>query len=151
MTTLTNPQKAAIRSSWSKFMDNGVSNGQGFYMDLFKAHPETLTPFKSLFGGLTLAQLQDNPKMKAQSLVFCNGMSSFVDHLDDNMLVVLIQKMAKLHNNRGIRASDLRTAYDILIHYMEDHNHMVGGAKDAWEVFVGFICKTLGDYMKELS
>ena len=50
--------------------------------------------------------------MNAQSIVFCDTMSSFIDKLDDvDVLVVLIQKMAKHHYNRGLRVKDLRVSH----------------------------------------
>nr|ABS87592.1 hemoglobin III [Phacoides pectinatus]ACH68470.1 hemoglobin III [Phacoides pectinatus] len=147
---LTGPQKAALKSSWSRFMDNAVTNGTNFYMDLFKAYPDTLTPFKSLFEDVSFNQMTDHPTMKAQALVFCNGMSSFVDNLDDHeVLVVLLQKMAKLHFNRGIRIKELRDGYGVLLRYLEDHCHVEGSTKNAWEDFIAYICRVQGDFMKE--
>ena len=62
--------------------------------------------------------------MKAQSVVFVDMMSSFIDHLDDiDILVVLIQKMAKHHYNRGLRAKDMRVSIIFLLSCFGEITH----------------------------
>ena len=57
--------------------------------------------------------------MKAQSVVFVDMMSSFIDHLDDiDILIVLIQKMAKHHYNRGLRAKDMRVSIKLWLQHL---------------------------------
>ncbi|ENN77703.1 cytoglobin-1 [Dendroctonus ponderosae] len=111
VTGLTSKEKYLVRTSWAKIMKNPADSGVALLCLLFERHPEYVQLFP--FSDVPPSEFKTNVRFRAHANSVVYALSSIVDALNDNnLLVQILTKTGSSHVPRHVTA-------DAFIHLKE--------------------------------
>ncbi|WAR26230.1 GLB3-like protein [Mya arenaria] len=147
-TGLTERQKTAVRESWAKMGTNDIVE---FFCRLFKTFPYTRAYFKTL-DGIDQDALKTSSKLRAHSINFKHGVSSFIDNLDDiECLVILIQKVTENHFRRNIKRKSFEEAFPLFTTLVGDVQEADEFTLNAWKDTLATVLSVITEHIKTLE
>lgn len=151
VTGLTEAERTAIRDNWSKITSSWKTNGVEFFVRLFTAYPAVRAYFKT-FDGMDMEEVKKSSKLRAHSINFKHGITSFVENLDDpECLVVLVHKMTANHFRRQIRVERFQEAFTVFLNFAKDVSEMDELTAGAWKKTLDLVATVIGDHMVTLE
>lgn len=150
-TGLTEKEKNAVRDSWAKLVASWKTNGVEFFYRLFQAYPQIRAQFKT-FDGMDMEAIRTSSKLRAHSINFKHGITSFVENLDDpDCLVVLVQKMTANHFRRQISVERFQEAFTLFLNFAQEVTELDAFTASSWKKTLDVVAKVIGEHMKTLE
>ncbi|XP_022916567.1 globin [Onthophagus taurus] len=152
ITGLTPREKSLVASSWGLVKKDISENGAELFIRFFTRKPEYQNYFP--FRDVPLADLKDNPKLRAHSLSVMYAISSVIDSLDEGpILVNLLQKTGDNHGKRKIPLESFDELKIVMLELLQAKlgNKLSKEGLDAWDKTLTVAFKVVVDALKEAA
>jgi len=149
---LTSSEKGIVRDTWALVKKDIPGNGYDLFIRFFTENPEYQQLFKS-FKDVPISELRGNKKVLAHASNVLYAITMLVDNIEDTeVLVEMLQKLAKNHRRRKITIEKFENLKISLVGHLQEKlgpELMNDEAVAAWDKTYGVILSVIKKGLEE--